>query len=1229
MSTSSMKRLLSLILVLAMVVSVVPFPTFAVEQAQISDSQEIVAAEEEATEAAQQIQSKIDEMLNWYLGSTQKTREEIDVIVSQMDSDNRWMAQVEIYDLEVEIGETLTEAEAEALIAANEVLCVFAEILGTYSAGPNLLVEETVLDGQIKVYSNLGSISVNGTTVTITNTISGISLGTNYTFTITNTSGKAGTLQFDYNGNTFDTFGLDTKTGTYPATLLQNDETITITAKSKCGFGGQNDKLILSNLVFTPQQDSYETEFVFDASLGGMTVDGNAVSSGDKQVIAKAGAKLVASGSSFIGWINDSTGQVLSTASEFTYVPTEAITVRPVFAGSNAWFQVTKTEGSYLYEDLNAASASAAGASNKTVVLTSNGTLPAGNYTIPAGVTLLIPCDAANTLCTTAPIVHTDESYSKTPTAYRTLTMASGANLTVNGAVSISGHMYNRTPLPGAVYSTVGFVRMQENSNITVNNGAKLYVWGYITGSGSVVVESGGTVYENFQVTDFRGGNYTSSIVSNDDTYHAFPFNQYYIQNVEVPMTLKAGSIENGYMAIFVTLVGSQGSAVPFFGPDGMFYVTEGYVVKDYIESTDRLEISVHGKLQMKSLSISMKTSLISSTTIDSQKFDLPVTNNITVHAYEGSQFDITQDISLLPGTELIIENGAGGTLGSGNRIIIYDADEWKGMSFGHVGVDLVPVKYAPGKTLTGTRNVNVDAKVVLGGTIDMDAGAVYATAGGANVTGMEGAVVTMKLPTTTKAAYQIVQPADSSQDLTYVAIDLVNVPLKNADGTTLTANLSDGVYTYTNGVWTGNCLNHTEEVLAAVAPTCTTTGLAEGKKCSVCDNILVEQEVIPALGHTEVIDAGYAATCTEVGLSDGKHCSVCSEVIVPREVIPALGHTEVIDAAVAATCTATGLTEGKHCSVCNEVIAEQTETPALGHEYKKEYVDAVDGKAGYVLCSCIRCDDEVISYTYGAKNGEEKYTTLQEALDAYESGIIQLQADTDSVTVTKDVVVDLNGFNIASVTATAAELTILDTKTEDYSVADGDYGEIAAISGTVIPAEGYIAITEAEGTSYHKVSLEITDMALRSADVGVYYNCIFSGDEMVASQVTTYGVALSVRGIPVVGNADSKYSVFHKFETGSNTPSTLLKNVMKETNSASFNNRCADLQVYGRAYIQIGDTYIYGEAVSRSFREQIELVDEAWNTLTAEQQSEVLTMYRTFQDDMADWIIPNIKGSI
>ena len=43
---------------------------------------------------------------------------------------------------------------------------------------------------------------------------------------------------------------------------------------------------------------------------------------------------------------------------------------------------------------------------------------------------------------------------------------------------------------------------------------------------------------------------------------------------------------------------------------------------------------------------------------------------------------------------------------------------------------------------------------------------------------------------------------------------------------------------------------------------------------------------------HKAVVDAAVAATCTASGLTEGKHCSVCNTVLIAQTEIPALGHS-------------------------------------------------------------------------------------------------------------------------------------------------------------------------------------------------------------------------------------------------------------------------------------------------------------------------------------------------
>ena len=78
------------------------------------------------------------------------------------------------------------------------------------------------------------------------------------------------------------------------------------------------------------------------------------------------------------------------------------------------------------------------------------------------------------------------------------------------------------------------------------------------------------------------------------------------------------------------------------------------------------------------------------------------------------------------------------------------------------------------------------------------------------------------------------------------------------------------------------------------VASTCEKEGSYEAVVyCRDCHKELSrETVVIPLAAHTEEVIPGKAATCTKTGLTDGKKCSVCDRILVEQEQIPLTSHT-------------------------------------------------------------------------------------------------------------------------------------------------------------------------------------------------------------------------------------------------------------------------------------------------------------------------------------------------
>lgn len=478
-----------------------------------------------------------------------------------------------------------------------------------------------------------------------------------------------------------------------------------------------------------------------------------------------------ADGYQFLGWY-DATNKIYlpGGANSSIFVSSDNSKVTAKFGKIGTKFQVGTT--TLKWDNLNDAIISTRNNSSGYVKQLESCTI-SGEYTIPSGVTLLIPFDETEAPYTTTPAYTTT---AETPKAYKTLTMAAGSSITVNGgAISVGGKHFTSSGRecckPTGAY---GLIKMQKGSSIMLNNGANLYAWGYITGDGSITANSGANVYEYYQVTDWRGGSKTGDMANN--AQKVFPFTQYYVQNIEAALTLNAGANEYTYISVTAKIVGTKSVTIPFVGSNGLFKLgANGQFTKRYIPAQDRMVFTISGEASLNSIVMS----LAGIATFDSKDYVLPINNNVDIVITDGTT-TIEKDAALLPGVTVLIAKDAELKVASTASLYVYDDAEWSpdyvwgSKSFGSSGI--CPVSYSPsGK---GSREI-ADAKVDVNGVLTV-AGAVYTTATGANITSSEktGKYAQVGTPGTSNKTYQFNQESNK-----YIGVDITAAKLKNADG--------------------------------------------------------------------------------------------------------------------------------------------------------------------------------------------------------------------------------------------------------------------------------------------------------------------------------------------------------------------------------------------------------------------------------------------------------------
>ena len=749
--------------------------------------------------------------------------------------------------------------------------------------------------------------SATGTTITgSVVSVGGTCSDTHYdsTLTIKNNKATKATLSFNYaieaNSGTIKVNGTAvTANGAFNKELAVG-ESIKVYIKSGSTTA---TKITMTNVALV--SDVTATTTFVPAENGTYTVDGKTVtetySNTQSSMTAYQVVATPAEGYQFLGWYNLTTGKCIATAASTALNIESDCTITAKFASKSVALFET---GGQRFADLNEAVAYAKTNGQSKITLATDGSI-SGTYTIPAGITLLIPFDAAGTLYTDAPAAIRTTPASK---AFRTLTMSEGTSITVNGAISLGGRYFAAGGgQQGRPVGDYGYIKMADNSSITVKNGGSLYAWGFISGSGSVLAESGATVYEFYQIADFRGGSASSNMGNK-----VFPFSQYFVQNIEVPLTLNAGANEKVYSGVYAMST-TYTTSINFIGNNGMFKVVSGSFTKDYDEKTDRLILTVNGEAELNTLALKL-----AGMSVNSASYVLPITNNISINIQSG-KVTINQDAALLAGVEVNIAEGADLTVASGKTIYVYDGDEWNSDNFVWGSCKFKSVAYAPGKAYNRTNADLKDVKIDVNGTLTA-LGAIYTTKGGADIcsSGGTGVYSQQGTPGTETVTHQY---NSSSND---ISITITPAKLHNADGSyveTKTAKAGDTI-NYVNGVWGGTpCAHENTELRNAKEATCTEPGYTGDTYCKDCGEKIGTGTAIPAKGHIEVIDEAVAATCTTPGKTEGKHCSVCNEILVAQEVIPAKGHVEEIRNIKEVTDTEDGYTGDTYCSVCNELL--------------------------------------------------------------------------------------------------------------------------------------------------------------------------------------------------------------------------------------------------------------------------------------------------------------------
>ena len=525
---------------------------------------------------------------------------------------------------------------------------------------------------------------------------------------------------------------------------------------------------------------------------------------------------MVESGS-FYGWRLSHDGSLHAAGDTITV--TEDTSVYPVVV-SDGQTQPFTVNGMAYYYWIDAIIA--AGANGTVVLSQENYTLPASleasgvspmgsafvietdsgiEYVIPSGVKVLIPYSEENIFrgkpteynlqdwSLTAsnfpdpPEVNivSGKVWNSTPNVeYCRLTLAEGTHITVNGSLEVSGQTH---PLASGQWGNYAVLQMGSNTSITVGSTGTLYAYGFVRGNGTVTVESGGVVYEHYDVADYPPGG--AGGLDPMNSAGVFGMTNYAFNNVEVPTTYNAGAELRAYLVMTGYNIGTNAFIRTFIGSDGnaIFNLRNGTITKTY--SGGRQNLVVAGDMEFNKFYINIKMSVMGydavNYTVDSSKTSgLPISHNWDITVTENSTITLNGSLLMYAGSTVTVDNGSKIVIPSGVKLSLLD----------------------PGSDPSA---VTANAVLDVNGEIQVDGGFYnsYSDTGIPVIKSSKGTGKVIVNSVGTETTFNVRASGDST-----AAVNITPAQLQNADGSYLeTSKGGANTYTYSNGKW--SCKDH------------------------------------------------------------------------------------------------------------------------------------------------------------------------------------------------------------------------------------------------------------------------------------------------------------------------------------------------------------------------------------------------------------------------------------